>query len=123
MGPDVQGGKSDSDPGFSERIPVLLSSHQPPVTATALTGFVGVYARAGTDRTFGPVLRVRAPGNSAAAGHPRGVGNCTHDSSFDRAGIGPAAAHAPGVRMVFHENAVRHKRVSHPKTTDGQYPE
>lgn len=97
-------GKAGPTPTFLIRR--LVPSHQPPVTVAALTGFICAHACAGTHRTFGPVLRVRAPGNSPAAGHPGGVGNGTHDGSFDRAGVGPAASHAPGIRTVFLDTIV-----------------
>ena len=93
----------DSAPGKIGPTPVfliraLVPSHQPPVTAAARTGLVCAHARAGTHRAFGPVLGVWAPRNSPAAGHPGSVGNCAHDGSFDRAGVGPAASRAPCVR-------------------------
>src|SRR6266850_2292996 len=86
----------------------LVPSHQPPVTVAALTGFFYAHACSGTRWTFGPVLRVRAPGNSPAAGHPAGVGNETHDGSFDATGVGAAASHAAGGRTVLLENVIHH---------------
>ena len=80
--------------------------YQPPVTEAALTGFILAQARAGTRWTFGPVLRIRAPENSAAAGHTAAVWNCAHDGFFERAGVSPAASHAPRVRTEFLGNVV-----------------
>jgi hypothetical protein len=97
----------------------LVPSHQPPVTMAALTGFICVHASAGARRTFGPVLRVRAPGNSPAAGHPGGVGNETHDGSFDGTGVGATASHAASDRTEFLENVIHLGKVA--LSTPGMY--
>jgi len=101
----------DSVPGETRPTPIflirtLVPSHQPPITVAARAGLVCAHACAGTHRAFGPVLQVWAPGNSPAAGHPCSVGNCAHDGSFNRAGVGPAASHAPGVRTAFPNNGM-----------------
>ena len=103
-------GKKSPTPVFLIR--TLVPSHQPPVTVAALTAFICAQACAGTHRTFGPVLRVCAPGNSSAAGHPAGIGYCAHDGFFDRTGVGPAASHAPGVRTEFPANIVSYHIVN-----------
>jgi hypothetical protein len=96
-------------PTHTSWIRKLAPLHQPPVTEAALTFLICAHACAGTHRTFGPVLRIRAPENSAAARHPAAVGNCAHDGSFDGAVVGPAASLAPRDRTQFLEHCVLHQ--------------